>query len=33
VLASRGQRVLRVHLKDDKSGIQALARALAAAVA
>jgi transaldolase / glucose-6-phosphate isomerase len=31
VLASRGQRVLRVHLKDEKSGIQALASALEAA--
>jgi transaldolase/glucose-6-phosphate isomerase len=31
VLASRGQRVLRVHLKDEKSGIQALTRALEAA--
>jgi transaldolase / glucose-6-phosphate isomerase len=31
VLASRGQRVLRVHLKDEKSGPQALARALGAA--
>ena len=28
VLASRGQRVLRVHLKDEKSGPEALARAL-----
>ncbi|WBO21896.1 bifunctional transaldolase/phosoglucose isomerase [Sphingomonas abietis] len=28
VLASRGQRVLRVHLKDEKSGLQALASAL-----
>ncbi|HEY0270951.1 MAG TPA: transaldolase, partial [Sphingomonas sp.] len=33
VLASRGQRVLRVHLKDEKSGLQALARALEAATA
>jgi len=33
VLASRGQRVLRVHLKDEKSGIQALVRAFKAAVA
>jgi transaldolase/glucose-6-phosphate isomerase len=31
VLASRGQRVLRVHLKDEKSGLQALAGALEAA--
>ncbi|WP_246331584.1 bifunctional transaldolase/phosoglucose isomerase [Sphingomonas chungangi] len=31
VLASRGQRVLRVHLKDEKSGPEALARALEAA--
>jgi transaldolase/glucose-6-phosphate isomerase len=32
VLASRGQRVLRVHLKDEKSGPQTLARALGAAI-
>ncbi|WP_298689811.1 bifunctional transaldolase/phosoglucose isomerase [uncultured Sphingomonas sp.] len=31
VLASRGQRVLRVHLKDDKTGLDALGRALDAA--
>jgi transaldolase/glucose-6-phosphate isomerase len=33
VLASRGQRVLRVHLKDETTGLQALARALEAATA
>ncbi|MDB5737646.1 MAG: transaldolase, partial [Sphingomonas bacterium] len=32
VLASRGQRVLRVHLKDEKAGLEALARALDAAI-
>ncbi len=33
VLHSRGQRVLRVHLKDEKSGLQALGRALGATLA
>jgi transaldolase/glucose-6-phosphate isomerase len=32
VLASRGQRVLRVHLKDEKTGLAALARALDTAI-
>ena len=32
VLASRGQRVLRVHLKDEKTGLDALARALHTAI-
>ncbi len=32
VLASRGQRVLRVHLKDEKAGLDALARALQTAI-
>jgi transaldolase / glucose-6-phosphate isomerase len=32
VLASRGQRVLRAHLKDEKAGLEALARALDAAI-
>jgi transaldolase/glucose-6-phosphate isomerase len=33
VLASRGQRVLRVHLKDEKTGLEALSRALEIATA
>ena len=32
VLASRGQRVLRVHLKDETTGLDALARALGSAI-